>query len=114
MSVVVATLFMVGAVAIAVACAAMIFDRLSGSEPGRSTFLTGMWNWGTFISIGQIESLSESIGVGGLVTLAVLAQLGTVAWRQRLRERHIYRAKTEDTDAARGSLDPTATTVAFG
>lgn len=105
-----AMLFMMGSVAIAVACAAMIFDRLSGLEPGWSTFLLGVWNWGTFIAIGKIEIQSESIGVEGLVTLAVLAQLCLVAWRQRLRERRIHRAKTEDTDE-RGSLDPTVTTV---
>ena len=104
-------LFTMGPVCVAFGCAAVFLERLSGLKPGWSSFAAGVANASAFITLGE---LWDGISVAGLVTLAALTQFGVVAWRQRLRESHIYRDKTATAEGVPGSLDPTATTRDFG
>lgn len=110
---------LIAAIGVAIGCAAVLFERLSGerlSGQGRKSYSwwAGATSASAFMSIGMIEHVWDAIGVGGLVALGVLAQFGIVAWRQRWRESHLYRDTLEGTDSVPGSLDPTATTKEFG
>lgn len=102
-------LLLLGAVGGVVGCVTVLFERLSGQAQRSSSWWTGVANAFAIVSVGMLVDLSDSIGIGGLLALAVFAQFVVVAWQQRLRESRIYRVTARDADSMPGSLDPTAT-----